>query len=116
MTGDTTFPVTGCSLSFDLAQPGLAQTLDCPFEIPAGTYTGAGPVFDATFDVVIDDTFNNIYTDPTSGTKLTTTRPTGGGQPITIPNPRGPGSQVGNQQTRFTSPLVVNAGPVSESR
>jgi hypothetical protein len=107
--GPVDIPVTGCAVDFDLTQPGLAQSVACSFVLPADTYTGAGPKFDTTFDLTIDDSFNGFYTDPAAGAKITTTAPAGGGQPITLPNPRGPGG-TGVQQTRFDMPLVVNDG------
>jgi hypothetical protein len=101
--------LTDCAITFDLTQPGLAQDVTCPFELPAGTYTAAGPKFAATYELLINDAVNGLYTDPTVSAKVTAAPPAGGAQFVTVPNPRGAGN-LGVQSTRFSTPLVVNDG------
>jgi hypothetical protein len=94
-------------VTFDLTQPGLAQTLDCPFTVPAGTYTGAGPRFGETFELLISDQANGIFTDPESPTKLSATEPAGGAKALTLPNPA---ASLGGGGVRFPTPVTVKDG------
>ncbi len=105
--GQLAIPVTDCAVSFDLTMPGLAQTLACPFTLPAGTYTQAGLRFADTFDLEVSDAIEGFYTDPSSPTKLSATMPSGGAQPVTMPNPY---AKLGTQMTMLASPLVVKDG------
>lgn len=106
-TPAVTVPVSDCVLEFDLLAPGLAESLTCPFTLPAGTYVGAGPVYGETFELRIDDDVNGMYTDPDATSMLSGTEPAGGAQLLTLPNPRAEG---GVQVTLFPEPVVVEEG------
>lgn len=107
-SGDThDIDLTDCKVTFDLKQPALAQTLDCPFIVPAGTYEDLGITFGPDYELTVDDAVNGMYTDPSNPAKVTTTAPAGGGQPITVPNPF---ASLGMQVSHFGSKLTVNDG------
>jgi hypothetical protein len=73
---------TTCVVSYNRSTASLTKLLDCPFVIDPGTYVALDVGIKNSFDVLIDDQINNIYTDPSSSTKLSTTRPAGGGQMV----------------------------------
>ena len=98
--------LTDCAITFDLRMPGLAQTVACPFTLPAGTYTGVAPVFGATYEATIDDAVNGFYTDPGSPAKLSATAPAGGAAPVTLTNP----ATMGGSAVTFPAPIVVADG------
>ena len=56
--------LSDCIVTYDRAAASLSELLTCPFEVPAGTYVGLNISFLSTFDVLIDDTTNGIYSDP----------------------------------------------------
>lgn len=81
--GNVSFaPLTNCVANYARSTASLTKLLDCPFTIDAGTYVGVDVQFANSFDVLIDDQVNGIYTDPASSTKLSTTRPAGGPQMV----------------------------------
>lgn len=106
-----TAPLTDCVPTYVRDDPALSQILDCPFDVPPGTYAGVGVSMLTTFDVLIDDATNGFFSDPGSPTGLAPTSPAGGPQfaSFTVPGPGGQGTEL-NAQTFFTSPLVVSAG------
>jgi hypothetical protein len=104
---DVLVDLTDCSVTFDLTKPALAESLECPFEVPAGTYTHLGIAFGANYDLTIDDATNGFFTDPSAASKISTTAPAGGAQSISVPNPR---HMQGASYTVLTPPLVVNGG------
>jgi hypothetical protein len=101
-------PLTDCFVDFDLAEPGLAQHLDCEFTLAVGTYNSVSLSYAANFEVLIDDDVNGLFTDPTAPTKLAITEPAGGAQPITVDAPAGQGTGGGF----FPNPIVVDEGDV----
>jgi hypothetical protein len=100
--------MTDCAIDFDVAQPGLAQTLSCPFTVPADTYVSVGVQWGSSFDLLIDDPVDNIYTDPSAPTLVTSTPPVGSAQAITVPNPAGLDGTMGIQVTPLATPLVAD--------
>ena len=76
--------LSGCKVTYDRGQPGLSRLLDCPFTLKAGTYASAFATFNPTYEILIDDSTNGIFTDPASPTKLSRTAPAGGAQFITV--------------------------------
>jgi hypothetical protein len=70
--------LTDCVVHYVRAVPSLTKMLDCPFTIDPGTYVAIEVDIANSFDVLIDDQVNNIYTDAASSTKLSSTRPAGG--------------------------------------
>ncbi len=101
----------GCMPTYVRDTAALTQILDCPFDLPPGTYVGVGIGVLTTFDVLVDDAANGFFTDPGSPTGLSATAPAGGAQfaSFTVPGPGGQGDVL-SAQTFFTSPLVVEAG------
>lgn len=101
-------PLTDCTLAFDITQPGLAQSLACTFDLPpAGTYPTVSLQLGSSYQITIDDPVNNIYTDPSSPTLLSTTAPAGGAQPVTIPIDSSLGGEAG---VTPPTPLVISDG------
>lgn len=74
--------LTNCVVNYTRSTASLTKLLDCPFTIDPGTYVGLDVQYAKSFDVLIDDQINGIYTDPASSTKLSTTRPAGGPQMV----------------------------------
>ena len=103
--------LTSCVASYVRDSPSLAQLLDCPFQVPSGTYIGLGVGMLTTFEVQIDDSLNGFYTDPASPAGLVTSPPAGtpGFASFTVPGPGGTGTVL-SAQTFFTTPVVVDAG------
>jgi len=103
--------LTDCVATYVRDTPALAQLLDCPFQVPAGTYVGLGVGVLTTFEVQIDDTLNGFYSDPASPNGLTTSPPAGtpGFASFVVPGPGGTGTVL-TAQTFFTAPVVVDAG------
>ena len=103
--------LVGCTPTYTRDSAALAQILDCPFEVPAGTYFGLSVGVSTTFEVLVNDSVNGFYTDPGSPTGLSATPPAGGAQfaSFVVPGPGGAGNVL-SLDTFFTSPLVVDAG------
>ena len=103
--------LTSCVASYVRDSPSLAQLLDCPFQVAAGTYIGLGVGMLTTFEVQIDDAVNGFYTDPASPSGLVTTPPAGtpGFASFTVPGPGGIGTVL-SAQTFFTTPVTIDAG------
>lgn len=72
--------LTNCVVNYTRSAASLTKLLDCPFTIDPGTYVALDVAVANRFDVLIDDQVNNIYSDPASPTKLSSTRPAGGPQ------------------------------------
>jgi len=106
-----TVDLSGCVPTYQRDSAALSPILDCPFEVPPGTYVGVGVGVSTTFDVLLADSANGFFTDPNSSTGLSTTAPPGGAAfaSFTVPGPGGQGNVL-TSQTFFTSPLVVQAG------
>ncbi|HUE29261.1 MAG TPA: hypothetical protein VMR79_00195, partial [Verrucomicrobiae bacterium] len=107
----TTADLTACVPTYVRDSAALSPILDCPFDVPPGTYVGVGVGVLTTFDVLVDDAANGFFTDPGSPTGLSTSAPAGGAQfaSFVVPGPGGQGNVL-TSQTFFTSPLVVAAG------
>ena len=103
--------LAGCTPTYTRGAAALAPLLDCPFDVPPGTYVGLTVGISTRFEVLIDDATNGFFTDPNAPSGLVTTAPAGGAQfaSFVVPGPRGTGDVL-SQQTFFTSPLVVDAG------
>jgi hypothetical protein len=103
--------LTDCVPTYVRDDVALSPILDCPFDVPPGTYVGVGVGMRTTFEVLVDDATNGFFTDPGSPTGLSTTPPAGGAQftSFTVPGPGGQGDVL-TAETFFTSPLVVSAG------
>jgi len=103
--------LVGCTPTYTRDSAALAPLLDCPFDVPPGTYFGLTVGVSTTFEVLVDDSVNGFYTDPSSPTGLSTTPPPGGAQfaSFVVPGPGGAGNVL-SLETFFTSPLVVDSG------
>ena len=65
--GAIAIELEGCTPTYERDAPALSTILDCPFEIPEGTYTNVGVAVVSTFEVAVFDTLNGIYTDSSAG-------------------------------------------------
>lgn len=109
--GDSDNSLDGrCVVSYDRSAPTLTKLLDCPFIIHPGTYVGVDVSFKNSFDVLIDDAVNGIYTDPASPTKLSAARPAGGPQMVTYSVILSSGLTEFNQRAFFSQPIEVDSG------
>jgi hypothetical protein len=98
--------LTDCVIETDLAQPGLAALVDCPFTVEPGTYAGFGLSFNGTYEVLIDDPTNGLFTDPAAGTKLRTdTAPANGAQFVTVTS-----GDVFGANGALPAPVTINGG------
>jgi hypothetical protein len=97
--------LTDCTPIYDRTSATLAQLLDCPFEVPAGTYAQVGISASTTYEMLLDDAVNGIFT---NGTGVVTTDP---GTPayttFTVPGPGNVGTEL-NFGSYLTEPLVVD--------
>ena len=96
-----------CIVTYDRSAAALDSLLDCPFQIAPGTYTSMNLFLDPVADVLISDAVNNIYTDPASGTGLTTAAPLGGAAFVPVTSILG-----GGFEQFFTEPLVLGTADV----
>jgi hypothetical protein len=99
-----------CTPSYALDAPTLSQLLDCPFELSPGTYISVGISVSTTFQVLIDDSVNGLYTDPSASTGLATSPPSGGAQAVsvTVSGPGGSGNVL-NQAMYFSQPFTIGS-------
>jgi len=106
-----TADLTDCRPVYTRDGAALSPLLDCPFDVPPGTYGGVGVGVGTTFDVMLSDATNGFFSDPASPTGLSTTPPAGDSQFVSfvVPGPGGQGDVL-TAQTFFTSPLVVAPG------
>src|ERR1043165_2604988 len=65
--------LTSCQFEYTRSANANASLLDCPFDIAPGTYKGFGISISTTYELLIDDATNGLYTDPASATLLATT-------------------------------------------
>ena len=105
-TQSTGADLTNCVVTFDKSTPALMSLLDCPFSIPPGTYRAMTVFVNGTFEVLVNDAVNDIYTDPAATTKLSSTAPSGGATPVPYTRPLG---ATGIEQ-QFATPLTLAEG------
>lgn len=99
---NNTANLTNCTVTYDRTQPGLTKFADCAISIPTGTFTRATLSFASSYQILVDDSTNGIYTNPSSASKFSTTGP---GQLVTV-TATGPT----NGGATFSPPLTVNSG------
>jgi hypothetical protein len=103
--------LTDCVVSYSRSTASLTKLLDCPFVTAPGTFVGVEIGVANSFDVLIDDQVNNIYTDPSSSTKLSTTRPTAGPGMVNFSvNIDASLNGVFSQRVYFPAPITVDSG------
>ena len=102
--------LSNCTPTYKISDASLSQILDCPFQIAAGTYVSMGIGVSTTFQVLVDDATNGLYTDPASSTGLSSTAPSGGAQfvSVTVAGPGGMGNVL-SQETFFPQPVTLTA-------
>ncbi len=98
--------LSNCFLTFSKSTPSLASLLDCPFTVLPGTYSGMTIHINGTFEVLVNDVADGIYTDPAAVSKLSSTAPSGGAGFIQYTRPLG-GTGI---ESQFPTPLVVAEG------
>jgi hypothetical protein len=72
--------LTDCTPTYDLSQGSGAQLMSCPFEVPPGTYLGMDVSLKGTFEILVSDPVNGIYSDASAPSKLSTNPPAQGAQ------------------------------------
>ena len=104
-----TTTLTNCMPTYKRNDSALTQLLDCPFEVPPGTYLSVTIGASTTYEMLIDDPINGFFTDPNAPTKLAISG-TGPGQfaSFTVPGPGGVGDVV-TAGAFFASPFEVAA-------
>jgi hypothetical protein len=105
--------LASCKPSYQRDAAELTSILDCDFEVDTGSYTSMTISVAGEAQVSIDDPTNGLFTDPAAPSKLVTTAPAGGAQPVTVTLPTA--GDIGNSiEAGFIDPLVVAEGqPVS---
>jgi hypothetical protein len=103
--------LAGCSPSYSRRSSSLSTLLDCPFQVPSGTYVGVDIEVAATAQVLINDAVHGIYTDPSSPTGLSTTPPAAGAQlaALTVPASNN-GGKSNTIESALATPFVVGNG------
>jgi hypothetical protein len=88
--------LTNCTVEYDRSTPSLTNLLDCPFTIDhAVTALDINLQLNATFEVLISDPVNGIFSDASAAGGLSTSAPAGGATFISITSPNGLGSAGG---------------------
>ncbi len=107
----TTGDLSGCTGLYDRTRSSGAQLFQCPIQVPIGKITALTVRYSASIDVLINDTNNGIYTDPSKPTGFATTPPTGGPQfaTLTLPNPGNGNPNEYPVQIFLTTPITVDA-------
>ena len=100
--------LTNCTVTFDRSAPSLSTRLECPFTLSAGTYTYLFLEYSRTFEVLIDDATNGLYTDPAAPSLLSTTPPAGGAKFVPYTVSGGSGTTKSLNGLYFDAPLVVD--------
>lgn len=95
-----------CTITYDRSQVGLAELVDCPFTVAPGTYTSIILYFDATYQVLIDDSTNGFWTTPSGIT--TGDAPAAGAEYLSVTTTSS-GETFGNT-SYLASPLTVAEG------
>lgn len=97
--------LTDCEPTYDRTAAPLMQMLDCPFEVPAGSYAQVGISTSTTYQMLLDDGVNGFFT---NGTSVVTSDPgTPSFNTYTVPGPGGVGTVLGTT-TYLTAALVVD--------
>lgn len=105
--------LTNCVVNYTRSTASLTKLLDCPFTVDSGTYVAVDVQFANSFDVLIDDQVNGIYTDAASPTKLSATRPAAGPQMVNYSLTLNPGSKgVFASVTYFPTAVKIDSGSV----
>jgi hypothetical protein len=112
---DQQVDLTDCMLTWTRSDAALQQLLDCPFEIPVGSYIGMSVGMSTTFQIKLDDALNGLYTDASAPSKLSATAPGAGATFVdyVVPGPGGQGDRL-DSLTYFTSPLEVTEASAIE--
>jgi hypothetical protein len=108
----TNMDLSGCSGLYDRSKSSGAQLFQCPVQIPIGKITALTVRYSASIDVLINDTTNGIYTDPSKPNGFATTPPSGGAQfaTLTLPNTGNANQNEYPVQIFLTTPITVAAG------
>jgi hypothetical protein len=101
--------LTACSATYVRGGQSLSQILECPFTIPSGTYVGLDVGILNQFQLLIDDSVNGIYTDPSSPSGLSTTAPAGGAKLVPVTVPTDQSDNIIRSTTIFTQPLRIDS-------
>jgi len=110
-TRDQRAALTNCTPTYSRSQGSGTELLSCQFELPAGTYQGVAIDLQPTTQVLINDSVNGFYSDPSAPGGISTTAPTGGAAFINY-TPSSGGAQNGGVFTlsgRFTDPFVFGS-------
>jgi hypothetical protein len=107
--------LTDCKPTYKRTSDALSELLDCPFEVPPGTYLSVSIGASTTYDVLIDDAANGFFTTPGAATKLSTSG-TGPGEFVsfTVPGPGGTGDVL-TYAAYYSTPFVVAEGATNVS-
>jgi len=101
--------MVGCNPVVDASDATLSEVLTCDVLIPVGSYAGFGFQFSTTFDLLVNDATNGIFTDSAAAGGLSSVAPGGGAETVsyTIPGFGDPPA-LGLQQF-FGEPWVVSS-------
>ncbi len=100
-------PVSGCTATYDRSVGSLAVLRASDITVPVGTFHGVVIRYSTTYTMVMNDSTAGIYSDPSAPNLLTTTAPSGGGQPIQIRD-QNSDQDFGHATTFFASPITID--------
>lgn len=97
--------LTDCSPVYERNAAALSSLLECPFQVPAGTYGSMRLSVSTTYEMVLDDGTNGFFT---NGSGVVTTSPgTAQFSSFTVSGPGGSGNEL-DAATYFSAPLAID--------
>jgi len=108
--GNVSALATTCTATYDSSKPSATQLGTCALTLASGTYVGVAITYNTTFQAVVNDTTNNIYSDPTQSSLLNTTAPSGGAQSVNVGfGGSGSAGTTNGSTTYFPTPQTFSA-------
>jgi hypothetical protein len=103
--------LTNCAPTYSRSQGSGVELLNCPFELPAGTYQGVALDLQPTAQVLFNDPVNGFYSDPSSATLISATAPAGGAAFVSYTPSTGSALNYGvfTLSGRFIDPFVLGS-------
>ncbi len=111
--GSNQISVENCTVEYDASLPTLVSLGECTVEWDVGTYASVSFSVDSTFEILIDDPVNGIFTDPDAASLASTVEPVGGAQFVTLGV--GQGAGVPDLTATFVEPLVIDENSLAPS-
>src|SRR5258708_4521712 len=103
--------LTNCAPTYSRTQGSGVELLNCPFELPAGTYQGVALDLQPTAQVLFNDPVNGFYSHPSAATLISATPPAGGAAFVSYTPSTGSALNNGvfTLSGRFTDPFGLGS-------